>query len=248
MLLSVVRRAEGDDLGRRHVLERQLGPGDDLDRRAAAARAGCRLARLRVGFGGSEYPQRGQQSRRARQRKRCVARFDAIRLQRHASGPTGASVEVARRDRRCASAVSDVEPRRALDHDRRSGSAASRSLASFSAAARLPLIISRARWSGSRSSSSSWVVVSTAANGQCPASPAIRTGRPDRSRAIAKRARRIAAQISISQISGTWSEGRCQLRHGSSTSCAFTWPPSSGEHHIWSSRRPRSFLVQSGER
>ena len=59
---------------------------------------------------------------------------------------------------------------------------------------------------------------------------------------------RVAIQIAISQISGTWSDGRSQLRQGSSTECPARWPASSGEAHIWSSRRPRSFLVQSGER
>ena len=57
-----------------------------------------------------------------------------------------------------------------------------------------------------------------------------------------------AAQTATSQISGTWSDGRSQLRQGSSTRCARTRSAASGEAHIWSSRRPRSFLVQSGER
>ena len=77
--------------------------------------------------------------------------------------------------------------------------------------------------------------------------PSIRIGRPARSAAIAA-PDGVAAQTSISTISGTWSDGRSQLRHGSSTACAFKCPASSGEAHIWSSLRPRSFFVQSGER
>ena len=57
-----------------------------------------------------------------------------------------------------------------------------------------------------------------------------------------------AAQTASSQISGTWSDGRSQLRQGSRTRCETTRSGASGETHIWSSRRPRSFFVQSGER
>ena len=57
-----------------------------------------------------------------------------------------------------------------------------------------------------------------------------------------------AAQMANSVTSGTWSDGRAQLRQ-----CSWTvWPvasfATSGDAHIWSSRRPRSFFVQSGDR
>ena len=51
----------------------------------------------------------------------------------------------------------------------------------------------------------------------------------------AKRGDRAAdriAQISSSQIRGTWSDGRSHVRHGSSTSWATRWPASSGDAHM----------------
>ena len=51
-----------------------------------------------------------------------------------------------------------------------------------------------------------------------------------------------------SVISGTWSEGRSQWRQVSNTLWAGASGATSALAHIWSSRRPRSFTVQSGER
>ena len=67
--------------------------------------------------------------------------------------------------------------------------------------------------------------------------------RVDRARDVPGR-----VQKANSVMIGTWSDGLSQLRQSSNTlwltACAATSPVA----HIWSSRRPRSFLVQSGER
>ena len=55
-------------------------------------------------------------------------------------------------------------------------------------------------------------------------------------------------QKANSVMIGTWSEGFSQLRQASNTVCATAWRATSPVAHIWSSRRPRSFFVQSGER
>ena len=83
---------------------------------------------------------------------------------------------------------------------------------------------------GSSKSSSLGVAVSTAST-VIGLSPPIVTGRPARSAAIARGSARVA-QISSSQISGTWSDGRSQARHGSSTWCAARCGASSGDAHI----------------
>ena len=48
-----------------------------------------------------------------------------------------------------------------------------------------------------------------------------------------------------STTSGTWSDGRSQFRHGSSTRCAVACGARLGLAHRWSSRRPRSLAAQS---
>ena len=47
-----------------------------------------------------------------------------------------------------------------------------------------------------------------------------------------RRPESLLPQASISQISGTWSDGRSQLRQGSRTTCLLRWPESSGEAHM----------------
>ena len=240
------RRAEGDDLRRRHVVERELGAGDDLDRRLRPLAHDLvqRDARRRHRAGSSSHSAGSKPAERART-SAARARLDAIAARPDEAGRSGRGRDRGR-DRRSRARSRRRATARARSAPALPGSAASRSLASFSAAARSPLISSRARCSGSRRSSSSWRRGLDRDNRdrlrRRRSAPAGRRAARDRRRTPR------AAQTSISQISGTWSDGRSQLRHGSSTSCAFRWPASSGDAHIWSSRRPRSFLVQSGER
>ncbi len=214
MLLAIVRGAEGDDLRRRHVLERELRRGRRFLPTAPAARAGYRQSRLRL----------AQPWHRAATRPgagRPNARGQALRVPcRHSPGRVAEAGRWARGRDPCRDRRSPAPPRhRASPRGRlrrgRTGSAALRSLARLSTAARSPLISSLARCSRSSWSSSSWVAVSTARI-VTGAGPSSRSGRPARNVAIA-RANRRSAQGSISQISGTWSDGRSQFRHGSST-------------------------------
>ena len=99
-----------------------------------------------------------------------------------------------------------------------------------------------------RASSSSGVAVSTATN-------AIGCDAVDRAPAGRARSAAIARRIGASPLKP---RSRRSAAHGPTAApscgtaraprCAARWPASSGDAHIWSSRRPRSFFVQSGER
>ena len=217
MLLPVVGRAEGDDLRRRHVLERQLGAGDDLDcgLPSLAHDVVDRDATLGASSGSSSHSAGSSPASRARS-SAAAARLGAVE-RRPAAAARSAPRSRSRPGSASASAVVGVEPSRALDQHRRAPDRRRRARwRASSAAARSPLISSRACAFGIEQ------VEQFLASRSRP--PAIAIGRARRSAPAARRAARrspvrtrAAAQTSISQISGTWSDGRSQLRHGSST-------------------------------
>ena len=191
-----------------------------------------------------EQPKRRQKPGEPRKIERGARRLGAVRrdrLQRADRRAVEVAAGIGDRQRR-----RGIEPVGVADHDRRSRVGGIALIGEVERGGALAADQQPRPASGSSRSSNSWLAVSTAriAIGR---GPSIRTGRPARSAAM-PRPDGAAAQTSISQISGTWSDGRSQLRHGSSTACAFRCPASSGEAHIWSSLRPRSFFVQSGER
>ena len=126
----------------------EAGARDDLDRRMPSFAARFRRSRRRLGGLRIEQPQRRQQPGRTgqcRAPRGCLDAFGRDWMKRadrcRGRGPDP--------DRQSPSAASRIEPMRAPDQHRSVGSAASRSLARLSAAARSPLISSRARCSGS---------------------------------------------------------------------------------------------------
>ena len=201
----------------RHVVERQFArgrrsrpPARDRSRAMSSAETPASAA------SGVEQPQRRQQPRRA-----APARARPRPSRRNRAAPDGAARSAPRSRSRpgsaIASAVVGVEPGRALDQHRlrRVGRVAlvgELQRRGALAADQQPRRCARDR----RRSSSSGVAG---------------LDREDRDRLARRRsapaARRAArrspggsarrAQTSISQISGTWSDGRSQLRHGSST-------------------------------
>ena len=190
---------------------------------------------------GSSPAERASVERRAGSSRRIRARPDeAARSGRdRGRGPD-------RRARAPSAASSQV---RALDQHRRAGSAASRWLASFSVAARSPLISSRARCSGSTqveqllASRSRPPAIAMSAWRRRSAPAARRAARRSRGR-IARRSLKPRTRRSAGR--GRTAAPSCGTARA--PRAPSTWPASSGEAHIWSSRRPRSFLVQSGER
>ena len=128
----------------------------------------------------------------------------------------------------------------------RAGSAASRSLASDKAAARAPLISKRRRAVRIEQREQ------LAASPSRPRATAVAVDPSPAARPRARRSRgRWPRRRSNRELRRSAAHGRTaasQARHGSSTRCAASCAASSGDAHIWSSRRPRSFLVQSGER
>ena len=248
MLLPVVRGAEGDDLRVGQVRRaaawraRRSRPPAARSSRAISSAETARRRVWRI-----EQPQRRQQPRRARQLERGCRPSPRSR-----AAPDAAGRSARDRDRGPGSASASAVS--ASSHVARSistgcaGSAASRSLASderrraLAADQQLRFAAGIERCRAAPASPSRPPAIATGIGALDPHRP------PGAKRGDRPPDRRRVAQTSISQISGTWSDGRSQLRHGSSTSCALRWPASSGEAHIWSSRRPRSFLVQSGER
>ena len=229
------------------TFKRQLGPRDDVDVRAPVLACDLvgRDARRGVARRRSKAPAAAPPTAQA------PARLCAVSVQSSGtgcSGPIGPAIQVLARDLR-----SLVPSRRRASRERSistgcAGSAASRSLASASAAARSPLISRRAPRgrdrrcraipaSPSRPRRSRWAArprSSPAARPEARRSPAGSAARSSN-----RRSRRSAGHGRTAAPScGTARALRCAAR------CA----ASAGDAHIWSSRRPRSFLVQSGER
>ena len=249
MLLPVVGGAEGDDL------RSAACPSSGSLARATISTDGCRRSRTMSSTAtpasrhwpdrAATTPEAARPTARGRARRvRVSAQSRGDRLER-ADRRRGRGRGRDRRSpapsRRRARARARSAPAR-RDRRRRAR------LASFSAAARSPLISSRARCCRDRAGRAAPASRSRPRRSRSAAGTVDPHRPPGAQRGDRPRGPALGAQTSISQISGTWSDGRSQLRHGSSTSCALRWPASSGEAHIWSSRRPRSFLVQSGER
>ena len=196
----------------RHVLERQLGARDDVDAPARSSPRDVSPDRSRtagVGVdkttsaGSSPADRASDSAARARLRQSAATGW---------SGPIGAAIEVAAGvgERECGLGV---EPGRALDQHRRAGSAASRSLASVkrrrARAAdqqRAPAVgiehVEQFRRRGLDRDDRDRLARPRSA----PAARPQRGDRPPDGAAL--------AQISISQISGTWSDGRSQRAAG----------------------------------
>jgi hypothetical protein len=189
-----------------------------------------------------EQPQRRQQPGQrasAKAARGCASVIGSGRL--GCSGPARSEARSRARDRPArahrggSSQGARSAPARARDR-------AHRWLASPSAAARAPLSSSGRVPADRAIRSSSSVAVSTAGRSACrpptgaPArSAAIGLARPSlkpRARPSAARGRTAAPRRGTARARGAWSPA----------------PRALGEAHMWSSRRPRSFLVQSGER
>ena len=212
MLLAAGRVAEGDHLAGRQVVERKLGSGDDG--------RGPALPQPSVIAGDSiATPVSASTSHSAGSRPASRARVSAALAQ------SGCSTGIAsqRTDRARGRNRGPGRPARAPPRDRANRNAAtstgsaspaaSRALPRPSAMARGPLSSSGALPLGSSRSSIAWLPVSTERTVSPPTRD--RPSGPQRGdRAIERRA---VAHTSSSRISGTWSDGRSQPRHGSST-------------------------------
>ena len=221
------------------------------DRRATSGRSAspCRVAELDRGrdVRRLDDPQGGKEARGARERQGGLRRHPAIEMKRLQRADRRTR-EVLRRvgQRHCRSGVRATASRAIRTGG--AGSAASRSLASDRAAARRPLMQQRRRRLRiEQAASNSGVAVSieTKVSGS---EPSIRTaGRCAARRSPARpRSARLKRQPRRSAAHGPTAAPSCgtaPARGGESTRSE-----ASGETHIWSRRRPRSFLVQSGER
>ena len=233
-------RAEGDDLRLLGEAGRQRARARRCARSAPVPNAiDVRRRRRRASSPAVAADEQGRQQpgaaapARAPRARSAAQPSGAVR-----NGPLSGVGEVERR-------IGDRGRRGEVDPGLRARSAparsarASRWLVSFSVAARLPEISrsagrvaveggERRRRRRSRSARNGDVV-----DRHRPAAPQ----RVDRAGDVPR-----AAQSANSVTSGTWSDGRVQLRQGSWTMCAHGQrrrrPPVA---HIWSSRRPRSF-------
>ncbi|PAV72980.1 hypothetical protein WR25_16637 [Diploscapter pachys] len=248
MFVARIGRAERDDLGFLGAVDRQPGA------RRETQRAGClmRVDRGRIDrhLRADAVEDEGrQQSRDPRQPDRREARRRAIdrhRAERPFQRRREIELRIGERDR-----GRKVEPRRRLDRDRRVGIGGGELVGQLQrrgaavgdeqrecATAREGFEPDRI---GSLDREQGQGGLTRRGDGDRPAA----AQRVDRARDIAGgRAHQKANSVRI----GTWSDGLSQLRQASWTTCAVAFSATSRVAHIWSSRRPRSFLVQSGER